>query len=306
MTPTIMVPLDGSPDAEHALPWAIRLATQAGAAIRLVGVHAPPAIFLDGQTLVGSLIPDDAVRDREYQYLRGIEARVRKVTAMAVSFELIDGGVVPALAQRAQDLGPAWVVMTAHGRGPVARFFLGNTAAEFVRASPAPVLLVRPAAEEADLAIQPSVKHILVPLDGSDLAEAILPAAEQFGREFGADYSFVLALDGVPDIEAIAARHEAGLAGPWDSTVARPKADLYLEHVAERFRSKGLTAQSKVIAHGGTADRIVEAAAERPDTIIALATHGRGGLAKVVWGSVADQVVRRAVGPVLVFKPVGA
>src|SRR5580765_7783258 len=67
---TVMVPLDGSPAAEAALPWAIQLAKRCGGDVRLVGVHAPPAVVLDGETL-GTVIPDEPIRQKETDYFAG-------------------------------------------------------------------------------------------------------------------------------------------------------------------------------------------------------------------------------------------
>jgi nucleotide-binding universal stress UspA family protein len=80
-------------------------------------------------------------------------------------------------------------------------------------------------------------------------------------------------------------------------------ADGYLAKQAAAVRSGSLAAETRVVAQGHAADVIVAAAEARPGTVVALATHGRGGLSKLVWGSVTDQVVHRTRGPVLVFKP---
>ena len=76
MAVTVMVPLDGSPAAEAALPWAVHLARKSHGALRLVGVHAPPAVLLDGETLVGSVVPDESVRRREADYFGDVQARL--------------------------------------------------------------------------------------------------------------------------------------------------------------------------------------------------------------------------------------
>jgi nucleotide-binding universal stress UspA family protein len=268
----VMVPLDGSPSAEAALPWAIQLARQTGGEVRLVGVHAPPAVLLDGETLA-AVVPDEPVRQKEIDYFAGVQGRL-KAAGVPAAADLLDGGVVTSLAAYAAHLRPAWIVMLSHARGALARFFLGETATEFVRESPCPVLLVH----EGD---QADVRHVLVPLDGSPLADRMVGPATAFARAVGADVTLLLA--------QADARH----ADP-DGLLAKQAAAL---------RSSGLTVETRVVAQGHAADVIVAAAEARPGTVIALATHGRGGLSKLVWGSVTDQVVHRTRGPVLVFKP---
>jgi nucleotide-binding universal stress UspA family protein len=272
MSAPIMVPLDGSPAAEAALPWAVRLATATGGGLRLVGVHAPPAMVLDGEAVVGAVIPDQPIREEELKYFAGVQARL-KALGMSVSAELLDGGVVSSLAGYAVTLRPAWIVMLSHARGALARFFLGETATEFLRRSPCPVLLVH----ETDTSADP--KDVLIPLDGSPLAERMIGPAAEFARTIGADVTLLVAAADVrlPDPEAYLARHAATI------------------------RTANTIVKTRVVREGHAADAILSAAA--PGTVVALATHGRGGLSKLVWGSVTDQVVHRAIGPVLVFKP---
>jgi nucleotide-binding universal stress UspA family protein len=275
MAATVMVPLDGSPAAEAALPWAVHLARKSNGTLRLVGVHAPPAVLLDGETLVGSVVPDESVRRREADYFGDVQARLGP-TGLPVTAELLDGSVVSSLADYARSHKPVWIAMMSHARGPVARFFLGETAAEFVRESPCPVLLVHPAVGPTDLTAVPTVRHVLVPLDGSLLAERMLGPATEFARTLGADLTLLTALAGVPE---------------------GTDAEQYLKEQADR-----IGAAARIVPKGTAADVIVAEAAA-PGTVVALATHGRGGLSKLVWGSVADAVVRRTSAPVLVFKP---
>ena len=272
----IMVPLDGSPAAEAALPWATQLASRVGGAVRLVGVHAPPAVVLDGEALVGSVVPDTSVRQREIDYFADVQARL-KSSGVPVAADLLDGGVVSSLAEYAADLRPAWVVMLSHARGAVARFFLGETATEFVRRSPCPVLLVHESKGPASL----QVRHVLLPLDGSPLAERMEGPATGFAKAVGADVTLLMV----------------------QSDARRPDGETYLGARAARVRAAGVAVETRVVTEGPAADVIVGAAEARPGTVIALATHARGALSKLVWGSMADQVLHRATNPVLVFKP---
>jgi nucleotide-binding universal stress UspA family protein len=282
MPPTVMVPLDGSPAAEVALPWAALIAKRTNGTVRLVGVHAPPAVLLDGETMVGSIVPDNAIREREAGYFADVQARVQAM-GVAVSADLLDGGVVSSLADYARRGKPDWIVMLTHGRGAIARFLLGETATEFVRESPCPVLLVHPAEGPINFSVSPEIKHILIPLDGSELAERMIEPAAALAKAIGADVTFLTVLAAIPEM-------------------VPAKAEQYLEKHSDRLRAQSIRVSSKVVPHGDAADVIVAKSAD-PGTIIALATHGRGGLSKLVWGSVTQEVVRHATAPVLVFKP---
>jgi nucleotide-binding universal stress UspA family protein len=264
----------------------------------LVGVHAPPAVLLDGETLIGSVVPDDSIRQREIDYFASTQARLKN-EGTAVAADLLDGGVISSLAEYARQVKPAWIVMLSHSRGALARFFLGETAVEFVRQSPSPVLLIH----STDTPTVPTISRVLIPLDGSELAERIVEPATALAKLADADVTFVMALASVPDIEAIAARHQPGIAGPWDPAVAPEKARLYLEQVADRVRAASVRAHCRVELHASAGEMILREASATPGTVIALTTHGRGGISKLVWGSVTDQVVRHTLSPVLVFRP---
>lgn len=301
MLPSVLVPLDGSPEAEQALPWATSLASRTGGAIRLVGVHAPPAVYLDGQTLVGSVTPDEEVRAQEQAYLDEVEQRVRHAHGVSISSDLIDGSVLDALVEQTRIVQPAWTVMTSHARGAIARFFLGSTALEYVRHAPGPVLLLHTTNHEPpDLSHVPTIETVVVPLDGSLVAEQSILPAIALAKLYHARVQVIMVLDAVPEIENIAIRHEPGLPGPWDEAAVHTKAEYYLEHMADRCRAHGLTAHTQLIPHGAASTAIVAAAQGLPNAIIALTTHGRGGLAKLVWGSVTEQIVRHTTTPVLI------
>ena len=72
-------------------------------------------------------------------------------------------------------------MMTTHGHGPLSRFWLGSVADEMVRRATTPILLVRPHEKAIDLAAEPVLRHILIPLDGSALAEQVLGPAAALG-----------------------------------------------------------------------------------------------------------------------------
>ena len=131
----------------------------------------------------------------------------------------------------------------------------------------------------------------------------MIAPATAFAKLVGAEVELIMALDAVPDMEAIARRHEAGLPGPWDPTAAPAKAELYLLHQADRIRAQSIKAKVVVVQQGAAADVVIAEADTKRGTVIALATHGRGGLSTMVWGSVANDVIRRAKGPVLVQRP---
>jgi nucleotide-binding universal stress UspA family protein len=171
---TVLVPLDGSAFAEHALPLALSIAGRAGATLRLVRVHVPAATLYRNSELAANLDFDTRVREEERAYLDEVSARLAQACGLRPATALLDGRIADVLCEQGVSAGADLVVMATHGRGPLSRFWLGSVADELVRRLPTPLLLVRPGETAPDLAHPPAVRHVLIPLDGSAQAEGIL------------------------------------------------------------------------------------------------------------------------------------
>src|SRR5262245_53338933 len=306
---SLLVPLDGSPFAEHALPLALRLARAAGAALRLVRVADTPAVYYAGAPYDGEL--ETVVRARQQAYLDDIVQFLRGLSSVPVSTALLEGPVADTLCAQAGDGETDLVVMATHGRGPLGRFWLGSVADELVGRLPVPVLLVRPGEGEVDLAQEPELGPILVPLDGSPLAEEVLAPAGELARLLGVNITLLRIVkpvpgSAVPDDPALGQEARALLNRTRE--VHREvihEASASLLRVAERLRSEGLRVGTRVTIQEHPAAAILGEAEATDAGLIALTTHGRRGLIRVVMGSVADKVVRGAAIPVLVHRAFG-
>jgi nucleotide-binding universal stress UspA family protein len=295
MFQTILVPLDGSPLAEHALPLAAGLARKSQGTLRLARVHRPPAVR-------DVMAPEDeAVRRCEQTYLDRTAARVRQVDHMPVTTALLDGPVAAALAEHALSVRADLIALTTHGRGPLTRFWLGSVADELLRHAPVPLLAHRPGDGAAPaLGTAFRVRRILVPLDGTSGAEAALAPAAELARLFGAGLLLLRAVEPVPVVspDGMTYLTPAG-DGPFlDELTAQARADL--GRLTDRLRAEGLPADARVVVHESPAAAVLEAASGAD--LIALATHGRGRVARFFLGSVADKVVRGAPCPVFVTR----
>jgi len=142
-------------------------------------------------------------------------------------------------------------------------------------------------------------KTILVPLDGSKRAEAILPHVEELAQRYEARVVFVRVMEPMPY-----------LIGPEGMPVILPEGELeqrrahvqtYLDAIAGEFREKGIAAKADILQ--GPAVKAITDAAERVDAdLIAIASHGRSGLSKFFYGSVAAGVLQRVDRPLLVVR----
>ena len=172
----VIVPLDGSPYAEHALPWAIQIATLAGARVRLVHVHEKmqPAFHARRLELYGEF--DRLLREPMEEYIVDVVRRLARASAVTVTPTVVDGRHVtdelPDLVASTSDI----VVMATRGRNFVSRTVFGSALDAVVQRREAPILHVRGYSSPVDLTARPSLRHALVPLDGSpDSADVLRP-----------------------------------------------------------------------------------------------------------------------------------
>ena len=298
----IVVPLDWSHWAEHALPPAAAIARAARARLRLVLVHQLPEPPGDRESLKLYTTMEVAVRKSQRGYLRGVAARLRDAFGLQVASVSPDGPVGPTLIRYVGELGADLVVMASHGRGALGRALLGSVADHVVRTAAVPVLLVRPPGEEAPpLESAWTVGEILVPLDGSSPAEAALEPATELARVLGTRLSLVQVI--VP----MAMVTDPPLPFPSDyderlTELSRREAQDYLDGVAERLRADGVTVATAAVVASSAAGTLLELARSGRAGLVVIASQGHGGLRRLALGSVADKLVRAAEVPVVVVR----
>jgi nucleotide-binding universal stress UspA family protein len=307
---SVLVPLDGSSFGEHALPLAASIARRAKAALQLVHVATPQDVAYAEALLVPDPELQYTLETQQKDYLEQMAKRVESFAQLPVSTSLLRGEVASSIRLHAVKGKVDLVVMTTHGRGALARFWLGSVADELVRHLPIPILLVRPQEGEPMWGHEPVLKHILMPLDGTPLAEQILEPATALGSLMGSDYTLLRAIKPVlppgcpPAGESFSDRTEKLLTQIQitHERLAR-EAHGYLEQVAQRLRGRDLRVQTQVLVEGQPGRAILDAIAPAAIDLIALAAHGRRGLSRLVLGSVADKIIRGAAVPVLVQRP---
>jgi nucleotide-binding universal stress UspA family protein len=300
MIRSILVPLDGSPFAEHALPAALGIARRSGAAIQLVQVHVP-LIYIEGiHVFEGTL--DAKILGGEKAYLECVALGIETLVGARIACSLPVGAIGDQLIEQARACKADLVVMTTHGRGALSRFWLGSTADEIVRRGPAPVLLLRPHEGRPDLTAEPALKHMLIPLDGTSQAEEILEPALALGSLTGADYTLLRVVEPIQPLGMeLGGYAPAGLELPLLKEL-QAGAQAYLDNVAERLRARGVRVHTRVAVDAHAAGAILNEAKTNPCDLIAIETHGRGGLTRLLLGSIADKVVRGATCSVLVHR----
>jgi nucleotide-binding universal stress UspA family protein len=307
---SILVPLDGSAFGEHALPLALSIARRAGAEVQLLHVHSPlVSIYPEGAFAVDTQL-DHELKRRQQTYLEGVAQRLKGLADLRVHPVVLEGAIAPTIRATAESTGAGLVVMTTHGRGALARVWLGSVADHLIRDLPMPLLLVRPGESAAEFTPEPVLKHLLLPLDGSPLAEQMLEPAVALGSLMDATYTLLRVIRPVipgpeaPDYAGVRlwAEHLIAQMAKLEAE-ARKEAEAYLEAVAGRLRARSLRVQTRVAVEDQPAAAILHEAVPPAADAVALATHGRRGLARLFLGSAADKVIRGASVPVLVHRP---
>lgn len=310
----ILVPLDGSRFGEHALPYALGLASRWGAALELVSVA-----LAQGPTQPQPGVVGDESRERAEAaargYLETVEGRVREA-----GFEgelewtvLSPGNVASSLVRHLVEVEGDFAVMTTHGRGPIQRAWLGSTADAFIRTSPVPVLLLRPeepeeedgedAGSEAEL--EPVLRpfsRILVPLDGSRSAERLLELYEPLAGED----SVLLLLRAVPAFTSGGSPYLPHVVrDEQEQKRFQESAQGYLDGLVEKLDREAGAVETRVLTAVEPAAAILRTISEEAVDLVAMSTEGRGGVARLLLGSVADKVVRGSPVPVLLYRKPG-
>lgn len=299
---SILVPLDGSTFAEQALPVAADIAVRAQATLHLVLVHQASSVVAGpGEPVVLDPGIDERLRSEEGGYLETVRGLVARGDTVKVVTQVIEGPVADAVAGYAHDHAVDLVVMTTHGRGVFSRFWLGSVADRLVRQLEQPLLLLRPEPTGAPPRAL-AFRKILLLLDGSPHAEAMIEPSVQLAQTFDGELTLVRVVERLAPIWL----PMPGVAPVPDSD-AMPHRQLeatrYLHEVANRLRVRGLSVTTAVEIAPDPVSGITEFAERERMDVISLATHGHGGPVRFLLGSVADKLVRSATMPLLVWRP---
>ena len=301
MYKTIMVPTDGSGFDREAIRVALRIGERTGAKVRLVRVLPTGSFFGVAAASEGLALAPEVVRDehdRALSELYSLAAECRATSKADISVDLHDGPVTDVLQGYARRNDIDLIVISTHGRSGLSRLSLGSVTDSLIRHTTIPVLVVRPSASYLNPQVAGPFNRIVVPLDGSTLAEQILPRVLELAKLEEAEITLLTIL--VP--------HSHSQEKVVDPTVAWWEKDislvqLYLSYVATRLRNRGLTVRTDIVIAENVASAIGDFASRERADLIAIATHGRGGLARMIRGSVADAMMHSARMSMLVFKP---
>jgi nucleotide-binding universal stress UspA family protein len=309
----LAVPLDGTPLAEQALPYAIRLAALLKAHLLLLRVaefKALPGMEFEQET---------EFVDQIESYLKKVKQQITTpatqpyLPAERVEVLAAYGKPAPELVTLATRTRADLIVMTTHARSGLPRLVLGSIASEIIKHATIPVILLRPAEtgtfETLNLSEPVSfgrrIGPVLVALDGSSHAEAALDPAITLACEIGSALHLLEVV--VPKVP-VQFGPEFGPGYVYESyetekdlTAQGEEADHYLEKVQKYVRGQGLICIRNV-QQGDPASVIIDYARQIQASLIVMATHARGRIGQVLLGSVAAEVVRQSHLPVMMVR----
>lgn len=290
----LLVALDGSETAEQVLPYARALARCLKVPVELLaviaaGVYGPSekTRFLDG-------VREDATRSSA-TYLGRV---AQTLTGTNVECSVKQGPIDESIISTAAADRGTLIAMTTHGRSGLNRWLLGSVAERVLRSTTNPLLVAR-AKEGASPDGEASLRSLIVALDGSELAESVLPHAVELAkacaltvtllRSYSANQMVLRFQDYTPDVDEFKEELK------WEAM-------SYLEDILVEMKSQGLTDVFPYVTEGDAAEMIIEYAKRTPDSLIAICTHGRSGVTRWVLGSVTEKVLRHSENPVLVIR----
>jgi nucleotide-binding universal stress UspA family protein len=289
----VVLALDGSEFSARVLPSAHAICRLFDASLILVSVlpaRGAARVLPKGRS---SGDPQQAGQVEAETYLSQLVGRA-KTSGIRADYYVASGPVAQALDMLTRELDADLLVMSTHGRSGVSRFMLGSNASATIQVVTRPILLLRTQALAAQEV--PTVRRVLVPLDGSGFAEQIIPWVQAVATVAHAEM-ILLTVPEVPEPALYGT-----LSGAVDELRERAEANArrYVEGLAMQLRELGVDARPAVRG-SRPATAILEAAEAEQVDLILLATHGRGGVERLVMGSVADRVVHHAACPVLLL-----
>jgi nucleotide-binding universal stress UspA family protein len=295
----IVVPLDGTPEAECALPYAAAVAQATGAAITLVNVARPelPSVAaITDRVISGVINSKDETRRDMPDYLAGLRERLAH-SIPRVNYQVLHAAsVIEALVAYETRAHADLAILATRHHERSGLFPVGRLAESLLRRGPAALLLVPIEARQRDVPVA-SMTRVLVPLDGSLLSEAALAPLRTL-------------LSGMSE-QSTPCR--VTLLNVDERSVERLDSQVYLDHVREALVAALAPAPVEfetLVAHGMAAEVLASAAhgaldadgPQAPYDLVLMATHGRGGLGRWLFGSVAEYALRSLTVPMLLMR----
>jgi nucleotide-binding universal stress UspA family protein len=286
---TILHPTDFSEHSKPAFQLACSLAREHGARLVVLHVAVPPMTLTEGVMTPPMPLPDEYGRPR-------LEAKFQELTSSeGTAFErrLVFGSAAEEIIATANEINSDLIVMGTHGRTGIRRVLLGSTAEHVLRKAKCPVLTIKPKSKALESL---AVRRILCPTDFSSSSKAAFELACTLAHANGAR---VIALHvALPHVVT----SDEAMAEAVATSAIESSRRTATEQLAGLRSAEGDFPFEQQLEEGDAAERILDSARVNHCDLIVLGSHGRTGLSRLLMGSVAEQVIRKAPCAVLVVK----
>ncbi|MBI4267418.1 MAG: universal stress protein, partial [Chloroflexi bacterium] len=292
----ILVPLDGSELSESALPYAEELAAAFGSELELANVCELPE----------SISP----RHQHQAYIDGVAEGTRKNlldyrglgnrSAVSIKTVILHGEPAAEIIKYAEQHNINLIVMASHGRSGIMPWAMGTTAMRVAQGATKPVLFVKASTAGAQKKRGEIFSKILVPLDGSKTSETSLPYVTEIAQKLTTKITLLQVVEPGQWVHSI-----GGLTYvPFPERqmdIFESEAKQYLEETGKKFAGTkaGVAYEVRI---GQAADTIIRLADETATGLVAMSTHGRSGISRWFFGSVANKVMQAGHTPLLLIR----
>ena len=303
----ILAPLDGSSTSEQVLPYTRALATSLSLPVTLLYAVEPEIITIP-RILNPSLHLEEMIEHRIRHARNYVDpvAEGLKRTGIRVDLEIPQREPATAIVEEAGKDAGTLITMSSHGRSGLARWWMGSVTDKVLHLTENPMLVIR-ALSQPQRAPENNFKHILVPVDGSELAEEILPHVVFLASTMGLTVDLVQANPSRDEY------YRSMSIGPNELARATPsyeeyivavdaESESYLDALKNRIIQQGISSVEVQLLHGPAAESIADLATATSNNLVAMTTHGRSGVGRLVLGSVAERVARQSGDPVLLVR----
>jgi nucleotide-binding universal stress UspA family protein len=291
----ILVPLDGSEIADIALIYAAETAVALpGAEIDLLHVYNP---MESGLGSMHKAYIENAADE--------IRKRLDKNAAVKVKSQLMSGDPADEIVRYTQKQKKDLIIMATHGRSGISRWAMGSVAYKVMRSVKIPICLVRAGIDEETICRKAKGNVIIVPLDGSKKAESVLPYVKALVQQYNKDDIEVVLLRVCAKPE-ISSDYPYSMPMSWEEHVEQEQikcklvAGVYLAELAKQFKSADIEVRME-LPIGKPAKEIIKYDAQSDSRVIIMSTHGRSGISRWAYGSIAESVMLGTQTPVIMI-----
>jgi nucleotide-binding universal stress UspA family protein len=283
----ISVPLDGSRLAEQILPF-----------VRLFAM--PLNLPVDLFTVLESVSDhQSSLHARTRAYLEGVREKYFS-SGVSTNFHVESGEAATVIIERYRNDPHCLIAMATHGMSGLRRWLMGSVTSKVVQHAANPLLIIRPT-EKADPGLPVSFRTIIVPLDGSGLAEKALPTVIGLAKPLKLEVQLVRAYTPAAETYIIADGVIAQSTAQFNQNL-KAEVETYLEGKVQALRAEGLENVTATAVLGDAASEVIDFARRTESNVVAMSTHGRSGVGRWLLGSVAEKVVQHSQDPVLLIR----